>query len=221
MESVIPKILGMFISLGIAYLIFKWNKKNKQSKVYYAIAFMFLIGGLYMPFAKTVSPEQEAKESSISEKSSLSEKRKIEESISKSMSSLKSEKSASESKNKKIAKEVSKAAKSSESSSKKIPREYISALIKGQEYADSMYMSKKAIYDQLTSDHGEKFSSDAANYAIYHIKADWNKNALHKAKSYQEEQNMSSDAIYDQLTSDSGEQFTPDEANYAIQHLEK
>lgn len=221
MENVIPKILGMFVGLGIAYLIFKWNKKNKQSKIYYAIAFMFLIGGLYMPFAETVSPEQEAKESSISEKSSSSEKRKIEESISKSMSSLKSEKSASESKNKKIAKEVSKAAKSSESSSKKIPREYVSALIKGQEYADSMYMSKKAVYNQLTSDYGEKFSSDAANYAIANIKANWNKNALHKAKEYQEEQNMSPDAIYDQLTSDYGEQFTPDEANYAIQHLEK
>lgn len=221
MESIIPKMLGMIIGFGIAYLIFKWNRKNKQSKIYYIIAGLFLFAGLYMPFTKTVSPEQEAKESSISEKSSLSEKRKIEESMSKSMSSLKSEKSASESKNKKIAKEVSEATKSSESSSKKIPREYVSALIKGQEYADRMYMSKKAVYNQLTSDYGEKFSSDAANYAISNIKANWNKNALHKAKEYQEEQNMSPDAIYDQLTSDYGEQFTPDEANYAIQHLEK
>lgn len=73
MESVIPKILGIFISLGIAYLIFKWNKKNKQSKIYYTIACMFLIGGLYMPFAKTVSPEQEAAESSKAESSSTSE----------------------------------------------------------------------------------------------------------------------------------------------------
>ncbi|WP_302757214.1 hypothetical protein [Ligilactobacillus salivarius] len=73
MESVIPKILGMFVGLGIAYLIFKWNKKNKQSKIYYAIACMFLIGGLYMPFAKTVSPEQEAVESSKAESSSTSE----------------------------------------------------------------------------------------------------------------------------------------------------
>ncbi|MDM8283162.1 hypothetical protein [Ligilactobacillus salivarius] len=73
MESVIPKILGIFISLGIAYLIFKWNKKNKQSKIYYTMACMFLIGGLYMPFAKTVSPEQEAAESSKAESSSTSE----------------------------------------------------------------------------------------------------------------------------------------------------
>ena len=217
MESVIPKILGMIIGLGIAYLIFKWNKKNKQSKIYYAIAFMFLIGGLYMPFAETVSQEQEAIESSKAESSSIKESER-KESISieeDAKSSSLSEKKASSIK----AKQSS--AKSSESSSKKIPREYVSALIKGQEYADSMYMSKKAVYNQLTSDYGEKFSSDAANYAIANIKANWNKNALHKAKEYQEEQNMSPDAIYDQLTSDYGEQFTPDEANYAIQHLNK
>lgn len=217
MESVIPKILGMVIGLGIAYLIFKWNRKNKQSKIYYTIAFMFLVGGLYMPFAKTVSPEQEAVESSKAESSSIKESER-KESISieeDAKSSSLSEKKASSIK----AKQSS--TKSSESSSKKIPREYISALIKGQEYADRMYMSKKAVYNQLTSDYGEKFSSDAANYAIANIKANWNKNALHKAKEYQEEQNMSPDAIYDQLTSDYGEQFTPDEANYAIQHLEK
>ena len=217
MESIIPKILGMVIGLGIAYLIFKWNRKNKQSKIYYTIAFMFLVGGLYMPFAKTVSPEQEAIESSKEESSSIKEsKRKESISIEESAkSSSLSEKKASSIK----AKQSS--TKSSENSSKKIPREYISALIKGQEYADSMYMSKKAVYNQLTSDYGEKFSSDAANYAIANIKANWNKNALHKAKEYQEEQNMSPDAIYDQLTSDYGEQFTPDEANYAIQHLKK
>lgn len=217
MESVIPKILGMIIGLGIAYLIFKWNKKNKQSKIYYTIACMFLIGGLYMPFAKTVSPEQEAIESSKAESSSIKEsERKDSISIEEdAKSSSLSEKKASSIK----AKQSS--TKSSENSSKKIPREYVSALIKGQEYADSMYMSKKAVYNQLTSDYGEKFSSDAANYAMANIKANWNKNALHKAKEYQEEQNMSPDAIYDQLTSDYGEQFTPDEANYAIQHLEK
>lgn len=203
MESIVSKVVGMVGALAIAYLIYRYNKNHKRTKLLYALAGLFLISGLCAPFMQTVDSNQEAKESSISEKSSLSEK------------------SASESKNKKIVKEVSKAAKSSESSSKKIPREYISALIKGQEYADRMYMSKKAIYNQLTSDSGEKFSSDAANYAIANIKANWNKNALQKAKDYQEEQNMSPDAIYDQLTSDSGEQFTPDEANYAIQHLNK
>ncbi|MGN8884514.1 Ltp family lipoprotein [Ligilactobacillus salivarius] len=215
------RILMFLLMLAIAYFIFRWNKNNSGKKRWYALAIIFALASFGALGDTPEARHQEAKESSISEKSSSSEKRKIEESMSKSMSSLKSEKSASESKNKKIAKEVSKAAKSSESSSKKIPREYVSALIKGQGYADRMYMSKKAIYDQLTSNYGEKFSPEAATYAINNIKANWNKNALQKAKDYQEEQNMSPDAIYDQLTSDYGEQFTPDEANYAIQHLNK
>ncbi|MYU49124.1 hypothetical protein FYM69_03160 [Lactobacillus salivarius] len=217
MENVIPKILGMIVGFGIAYLIFKWNRKNKQSKIYYIIAGLFLVGALYMPFAKTVSPEQEAIESSKAESSSIKESERKE-----SISIEEDAKSSSLSEKKDSSIEAKQSStKSSESSSKKIPREYISALIKGQEYADRMYMSKKAIYDQLTSDYGEKFSPEAATYAINNIKANWNKNALQKAKDYQEEQNMSPDAIYDQLTSDSGEQFTPEEANYAVQHLDK
>lgn len=74
--EIIPKILGMIVGFGIAYLIFKWNRKNKQSKIYYIIAGLFLVGALYMPFAKTVSPEQEAIESSKSESVSIKESRK-------------------------------------------------------------------------------------------------------------------------------------------------
>lgn len=83
-----------------------------------------------------------------------------------------------------------------------------------------MHMSKKGIYDQLTSDAGEKFTAEEAQYAIDHIKADWNKNALEKAKNYQETMDMSPEAIRDQLTSEYGEQFTAEEADYAVKHLE-
>lgn len=100
-----------------------------------------------------------------------------------------------------------------------VPTEYISALSKAGTYSDSMYMSKKGIYEQLTSEYGEKFSPAAAQYAIDHVSADWNKNALKKAKTYQEDMAMSPEGIRDQLTSDYGEQFTPEEANYAVSHL--
>lgn len=211
------RVLVFLLMLGIAYLIFRWNHKNSKKKRWYALAIFFALGSIGALMDTPEARHQEAVESSKAESSSIKEsERKESISIEESAkSSSLSEKKASSIK----AKQSS--TKSSENSSKKIPREYISALIKGQEYADRMYMSKKAIYNQLTSDYGEKFSSDAANYAIANIKANWNKNALHKAKEYQEEQNMSPDAIYDQLTSDYGEQFTPDEANYAIQHLEK
>ena len=83
-----------------------------------------------------------------------------------------------------------------------------------------MHMSKQGIYDQLTSEYGEKFKEKEADYAIKHLKANYKKNALEKAKDYAEEQNMSNDAVYDQLTSSYGEKFTDEEAQYAVNHLD-
>lgn len=80
-------------------------------------------------------------------------------------------------------------------------------------------MSKAGIYDQLTSEYGEKFSPEAAQYAMDNLEVDWNKNALEKARSYQDSMAMSPDAIYEQLTSEYGEQFTPEEAQYAVDNL--
>lgn len=105
------------------------------------------------------------------------------------------------------------------SSSSKVSTEFSSALAKAKTYSSVMKMSKAGIYDQLTSESGEKFPADAAQYAIDNLKADYNANALSKAKTYQKDMNMSTEAIRDQLTSDSGEKFTQEEADYAVQHL--
>ena len=80
-------------------------------------------------------------------------------------------------------------------------------------------MSKQGIYDQLVSEYGEKFSEEAAQYAMDNLKADFKENALEKARSYQDNMSMSPEAIRDQLTSEYGEQFTQEEADYAIEHL--
>ncbi|MEV4736480.1 MULTISPECIES: Ltp family lipoprotein [unclassified Microbacterium] len=100
-----------------------------------------------------------------------------------------------------------------------VPAEYASALVKAQTYSDMMAMSKLGIYDQLTSEYGEKFTPEAAQYAIDNVSADWNANALEKAKTYQDAMAMSPAAIRDQLVSEYGEKFTPEEADYAIAHL--
>lgn len=100
-----------------------------------------------------------------------------------------------------------------------IPFEYQSALSKANDYNNSMYMSKAAIYEQLTSEYGENFSPEAAQYAIDNIAADWNSNALLKAKDYSDTMYMSKAAIYDQLLSDYGEKFTQAEAQYAVDNL--
>lgn len=100
-----------------------------------------------------------------------------------------------------------------------VPAEYKSALAKADSYANTQHMSKKGLYDQLTSEYGEQFSKEAAQYAVDNVETDWNANALAKAKSYQETQNMSPAAIRDQLVSEYGEQFTAAQADYAIKHL--
>ena len=103
---------------------------------------------------------------------------------------------------------------------KSIPTEYKSALKTAKAYSDTMYMSKAGIYDQLTSEYGEKFTKEAAQYAIDNLEANWNENALKTAQNYQETMSMSPSAIYDQLTSEYGEKFTKEEAQYAIDNLD-
>lgn len=100
-----------------------------------------------------------------------------------------------------------------------VPVEFASAFKKAEIYSDTMHMSKEGIYDQLISEYGEKFSAEAAQYAIDNINADWNNNALEKAKIYQNDMAMSPSAIEDQLKSEHGEKFTAEEASYAVGHL--
>ena len=98
--------------------------------------------------------------------------------------------------------------------------EYSAALEKAKRYNSWANMSKKRLYKQLTSKYGEKFQSDAAQYAIDHLNADYKSNALAKAKNYRKWFKDSKSAIYKQLVSPYGEEFTEEEANYAINHLD-
>ena len=100
-----------------------------------------------------------------------------------------------------------------------IPTEYKSALKKAEIYANDMHMSKAGLYNQLTSEYGEKFTTEAAQYAVDNVETDWKENALKKAEFYQEYMAMSPSAIYDQLVSEYGEQFTAEEAQYAVDNL--
>ena len=102
-----------------------------------------------------------------------------------------------------------------------VSTEYKNALKKGIMYANEMHMSKAGVYEQLTSEYGEKFPKEAADWAIAHMSdIDWNKNALEKAKMYQKEMSMSR-ADIQQLTSEYGERFTQEEAAYAMGHLDQ
>lgn len=43
------------------------------------------------------------------------------------------------------------------------------ALQKAKDYQEEQNMSPDAIYDQLTSDSGEQFTPEEANYAVQHL----------------------------------------------------
>ena len=96
--------------------------------------------------------------------------------------------------------------------------EYSAALGKAKSYNSLFHMSKKRMYRQLTSDF-DKFSNDAAQYAVDHLEADYKYNALFNAKNYRKLFNMSKSRLINQLTS-SIDGFTEEEANYAINHLD-
>lgn len=98
-----------------------------------------------------------------------------------------------------------------------VPSEWQAALNSAETYADIMNMSRQGIYDQLTSEAGDNFPDEAAQYAYDNIEYDWNDNALKSAQNYQEMMDMSHNAIYDQLIF---EKFTPEEAQYAVDNLE-
>ncbi len=107
-----------------------------------------------------------------------------------------------------------------EAADESIPSEYQAALNRAESYSERMHMSKQGIYDQLTSEYGDQFDEDAAQYAVDNMVADWNANALETAKSYSDSMHMSKQGIYDQLTSEYGEQFTADEAQYAVDNVD-
>lgn len=100
-----------------------------------------------------------------------------------------------------------------------VPREFKNALKSAKVYSDTMHMSKQGLYDQLSSEYGEQFSPEAAQYAIDNLEADYHDNALQTARDYEETMSMSPNAIYDQLVSEYGEKFTAEEAQYAVDNL--
>lgn len=94
-----------------------------------------------------------------------------------------------------------------------IKDEYKFALEKAEACSYAANMSKRGMHNWLTSEP-DPVSSEAAQYAVDNIKADWNANALEKAKSCQ----GTPAEIYSHLISDEVG-FTEEEADYAVSHL--
>ncbi|AEF25728.1 Ltp family lipoprotein [Streptococcus parauberis] len=102
-----------------------------------------------------------------------------------------------------------------------VPREFANALDSAENYVFMSGFSKQGLYDQLTSEYGDKYPAEAAQYAIDNIKVDWKNEALESANTYQKISPMSNQGLIDQLTSPYGDKFTLEEAQYAVENLDK
>lgn len=100
-----------------------------------------------------------------------------------------------------------------------VPAEYEAALTSAENYLSFAGFSKKGLFDQLSSDYGDKFSAEAAQYAVDNVEVDWKAEALESAKNYMEISPMSPDGLRDQLTSDYGDKFTQKQADYAVEQV--
>lgn len=100
-----------------------------------------------------------------------------------------------------------------------VSQEFSNALASAESYLSFTSFSKAGLYDQLTSEYGEGFPADAAQYAIDNLEVDWAEQALLAAETYYYEMDMSKAAVYEQLVSEYGEGFTEAEADYAVGQL--
>ena len=73
--------------------------------------------------------------------------------------------------------------KETEPPTEAIPREYSNALRSAEQYNKITPMSKAGLFEQLTSEYGEQYSEEAAQYAIDNLNADWKENACKRKKN--------------------------------------
>jgi outer membrane biosynthesis protein TonB len=226
--------IPVFIVLAVISLVKKKGKAKRNFLIAGVGFVLFVVGAINSPTSETATknigdetPTEETDKKEVPEKSEdvkaaeAEQKEQEEEAAAKAKAEEEAKiKAAAEQKAKEEAEQKAKEEAEAKAKEQSIPREFKAALKKAESYANTMHLSKAGIYDQLTSEYGEGFPAEAAQYAIDNIEHDWKANALKKAQSYAETMNMSDSGIYDQLVSDYGEKFTPEEAQYAIENLE-
>ncbi len=102
-----------------------------------------------------------------------------------------------------------------------VSREFEAALQSAESYNEFMPMSKAGLYQQLTSDAGDGYPAEAAQYAIDNVDIDYKENAVKSANNYNELMPMSDQELLDQLTSEAGDGYTMEEAQYALENMDK
>jgi hypothetical protein len=90
------------------------------------------------------------------------------------------------------------------------------AIESAQSYLDMSGFSRAGLIHQLTSKAGEGYKMADAEFAVNHVKVNWNKEAAESAQSYLDMSSFSRAGLIQQLTSKAGDGFTPKQATYAV-----
>ena len=139
-----------------------------------------------------------------------------------------SDTSTSSSENADVEVEESTAEKSEESSTPADPTaeftvEQKNAYKSGENYLDMMGMSKQGLIDQLSSEYGDKYPLDVAEFAVEQLEkngvADWDAECEESAQSYLDMMPMSKEELIDQLCSDYGDKYTREQAERAVEKV--
>lgn len=107
--------------------------------------------------------------------------------------------------------------------SKNVPEEYKKALETAQKHADcSQSYSKHSLYNMLTNkEYGDKFSSEAAKYAVENVKVNWKENAYYNAKSYKKYGDETNAEIEEYMRNMDSNKFSKEEIDYAMEKLNR
>ncbi len=89
-----------------------------------------------------------------------------------------------------------------------------------QSYLELTSFSRAGLIQQLTSEYGEAYPAEDAEFAVARLESeggvDWNAEAAEAAQSYLELTSFSRQGLIDQLTSEYGDGFTQEQAEYGV-----
>lgn len=90
-------------------------------------------------------------------------------------------------------------------------------------YVDLMAFSRKGLIDQMSSEYGDKYSREDAEFAVSYLEennlVDWDAEAVQCAQNYLDLMAFSKDGLIDQMSSDAGDKFSRKQAEYAASQV--
>lgn len=90
-------------------------------------------------------------------------------------------------------------------------------------YVDLMAFSRKGLIDQMSSEYGDKYSREDAEFAVSYLEennlVDWDVEAVQCAQNYLDLTAFSKDGLIDQMSSDAGDKFSRKQAEYAASQV--